>query len=33
VKLIEFEVDLDKYGNDRLRVKLKVEKGKLKDLV
>lgn len=33
MKLIEFESILDKFGHDRLRVKLKVEKGNLVDVV
>lgn len=33
MKLIEFETDLDKSGNERLRVKLSVEKGEVKDVV
>jgi hypothetical protein len=33
LKEIEFESILDKFGHDRLRVRLKVEKGKLIDVV
>ena len=33
MKEIEFESILDKLGNDRLRVRLKVEKGELIDVV
>lgn len=33
VKEVEFESILDKFGHDRLRIRLKIEKGKLIDVV
>lgn len=33
MKEVEFETILDKHGNDRLRVRLKIEKGELIDVV